>query len=266
MPKRIGHEKTLYTIFPTKSFIEWYGIFRFYAGTIKKEVTMKTITSIFILFLLSNSHLLAQMEERAGTPERKAKNISSREAKRKFVFGLKAGANRSNVYNSEGMNFVAAPKNGFAGGIFACIPIGGFIGLQPEVLLSQKGFSGSGTIETDAYHLDRTTTFLDIPLQLQLKPFRFLSVVAGVQYSYLLHQDDRFIYGGNSVTQSQEFKNDNIRRNIFGAVGGIDINIRHLVLSGRTGWDMLANNGDGSSYTPRYKNVWLQGTVGYRFY
>lgn len=219
-----------------------------------------------VLFLLLNCHLQAQPEEKAEGTERKSKNMSSREAKRKFVFGIKAGANRSNVYNAEGMNFVAGPKSGFAGGVFACIPIGSFIGLQPEVLLSQKGFSGSGSIENNTYYLDRTTTFLDIPLQLQIKPFRFLSVVAGVQYSYLLNQDDRFTYGANSVTQSQAFKNDNIRKNIFGAVGGIDVNIRHLVLSGRTGWDMQTNNGNGTSSTPKYKNVWLQGTIGYRFY
>jgi hypothetical protein len=227
---------------------------------------MKTVKIIAVLFLFLNVKLYAQSDERAQTPVQKSKNVSSREAKRKFVFGIKAGANRSNVYNTEGMNFVAGPKNGFAGGIFAAIPVGSFLGLQPEILISQKGFSGSGSIENETYYLDRTTTFLDIPLQLQLKPFRFLSIVGGIQYSYLLNQDDRFTYASSSVIQSQQFKNDNIRKNIFGAVGGIDVNIRHIVLSGRTGWDMQANNGDGSSYTPKYKNVWIQGTVGFRFY
>ncbi len=218
------------------------------------------------MLLLTATRLLAQLDERAERSVDQSKNASSREAKHKFVFGIKAGANRSNVYNSEGMDFIASPKNGFAGGIFAAIPIGGFIGLQPEVLISQKGFSGSGTMESGTYYLDRTTTFLDIPLQLQLKPFRFLSVVGGVQYSYLLNQDDRFTYASSTVTQNQDFKNENIRKNILGVVGGIDVNIRHLVLSGRTGWDLQANNGDGSSYTPKYKNVWIQGTIGFRFY
>lgn len=227
---------------------------------------MKTIKLIAALFLVMQMGLKAQSDERTERTVDKSKNVLSREAKHKFVFGVKAGANRSNVYNTEGMNFVANPKNGFAGGIFAAIPIGGFIGLQPEVLISQKGFSGSGSMESGTYYLDRTTTFLDIPLQLQLKPFRFLSVVGGVQYSYLLNQDDRFTYASSTVIQNQDFKNDNIRKNIFGAVGGIDVNIRHLVLSGRVGWDLQANNGDGSSYTPKYKNVWLQGTIGFRFY
>jgi hypothetical protein len=229
---------------------------------------MKILKMIAALFLFIHTGLYAQYDEneKGERSVDHSKNVSSREAKRKFVFGIKAGANRSNVYNTEGMDFVAGPKNGFAGGIFSAIPLGGFIGLQPEVLLSQKGFSGSGSMENGTYYLDRTTTFLDIPLQLQLKPFRFLSVVGGVQYSYLLNQDDRFTYASGTLIQNQDFKNDNIRKNIFGAVGGIDVNIRHLVLSGRAGWDMQANNGDGSSYTPKYKNVWIQGTIGFRFY
>jgi hypothetical protein len=33
----------------------------------------------------------------------------------------------------------------------------------------------------------------------------------------------------------------------------------------RGSWDLKNNNGDGTSTTPRYKNVWYQATVGYRF-
>jgi hypothetical protein len=38
------------------------------------------------------------------------------------------------------------------------------------------------------------------------------------------------------------------------------------VLSARSGWDVQRNNGDGTSSIPRYKNVWFQATIGYRFY
>ena len=69
-----------------------------------------------------------------------------------------------------------------------------------------------------------------------------------------------------SIAQEQEFENDNIRKNIFGAAGGLDINLKHITLGGRVNWDVQNNNGDGSATTPRYKNVWFQGTVGYTFY
>ena len=191
---------------------------------------------------------------------------TSRGAKRRVVPGFKFGFNRSNVYDEQGQDFVANPKTGFAGGFFIALPAGSFVGFQPELLISQKGFSSSGTMFGEQYYLERTSTFIDVPLQLQLKPFRFLSLLGGVQYSYLLSQRDAFTDGVNTVAQEQEFRNDNIRRNIFGGTLGFDVNIKHVVLSGRYGWDLRANRGDGSSYTPRYKNVWLQATIGYRFY
>ncbi len=71
-----------------------------------------------------------------------------------------------------------------------------------------------------------------------------------------------YTFGSNSAEQEQEFENDNIRKNVFGFVGGIDINIKHVVVSTRAGWDLVNNNGDGSSTTPRYKNQWLQLAIG----
>ncbi|HEX7413438.1 MAG TPA: porin family protein [Bacteroidia bacterium] len=184
----------------------------------------------------------------------------------KLAFGLKAGANRSNVYDATGQNFIANPKMGFAGGAFIGIPIGKYLGIQPEALISQKGYKATGILLDSPYSDTRTTTYLDIPLQLQFKPFEFLTLLGGVQYSYLLHQRDVYTFGTNSVAQDQEFKNDNARKNIFGAVLGVDIIINHFVVSAKACWDLQNNAGNGSSYTPRYKNVWLQATVGFRLY
>jgi len=184
----------------------------------------------------------------------------------KLVIGAKAGANVSNVYDQKGENFVADPKMGFAGGAFLGIPIGKYIGIQPEVLFSQKGYQGTGTMLGNPYSDTRTTSFLDIPLQIQFKPISFLTFLGGVQYSYLLHQKDVYTYGANSVAQEQEFKNDNARKNIFGAVFGIDATINHFLISGKACWDLQNNTGNGSSYTPRYKNIWFQLTVGFRLY
>src|ERR1035441_1494519 len=184
----------------------------------------------------------------------------------KLAFGLKAGVNRSNVYDATGQNFIANPKMGFAGGVFIGIPIGKYLGIQPEALISQKGYRATGTLLDSPYSDTRTTTYLDIPLQLQFKPFEFLTLLGGVQYSYLLHQRDVYTFGTNSVAQDQEFKNDNARKNIFGAVLGVDITINHFVISAKSCWDLQNNVGNGSSYTPRYKNVWLQATIGFRLY
>lgn len=183
----------------------------------------------------------------------------------KLTFGLKAGLNYSNVYDSQGEQFNADPRTGFAGGATLGIPIGRFLGIQPEVLFSQKGFRATGNVLGSPYNLNRVTDYLDIPIFVVLKPVDFISIMAGPQFSYLMKQTDSFSGSTNSAAQQQEFNNDNIRKNTVCFVGGADINFRHFVFGARVGWDLFQNNGDGSTTTPRYKNVWGQATVGLRF-
>ncbi|MGM0613136.1 MAG: porin family protein [Bacteroidota bacterium] len=180
-------------------------------------------------------------------------------------FGLKAGLNYSNVYNSDTEEFSADAKFGFAGGLVLGIPINNYLGVQPEILFSQKGFKGEGQLLGSDYEFTRTTSYIDVPLQISLKPSEFITIVAGPQYSYLLSQNDDFTNSNVSFSQEQEFENDNIRKNILGFVAGVDINIDHIILGARAGWDIQSNHGDGTSSSPKYKNRWLQGTIGYNF-
>jgi hypothetical protein len=189
---------------------------------------------------------------------------SQNDLSNKITFGIKAGANLSNVYDSEGEQFNADAKLGIAAGIFVGIPIGPFFGIQPEVLFSQKGFKGTGSLLGSDYKFTRTTNYIDIPLLIAIKPSPFITILAGPQYSYLLKQKDSFTYSIVSDVQEQTFKNDNIRKNTLGIIGGIDINLSNLVIGARVGWDLTQNNGDGTSTTPRYKNVTYQATVGFR--
>jgi hypothetical protein len=112
--------------------------------------------------------------------------------------------------------------------------------------------------------LTRTTTFIDVPLFLAVKPVPAITLLAGPQFSYLLKRKDVFKSDEGSVEQIEEFKNDNIRKNILGVVAGFDVNLSPLVVGARAGWDLSTNNGDGTSQTPRYKNAWVQATLGLR--
>lgn len=180
-------------------------------------------------------------------------------------FGLKAGVDYSNVYDIQGENFMANAKLGFATGVFAAVPFGTFLGIQPELLLSQKGFQATGTILGSPYDLSRTTTYLDIPLFFAFKPINHLSVLLGPQFSYLLREKNVFTNTLTSAQQEKEFTNDNIRRFTLCYSGGVDLTYDRLVLSARVGWDVLNNKGDGTSFTPQYKNVWFQATMGFEF-
>ena len=189
---------------------------------------------------------------------------SNAQTRSKLHIGLKAGTNYSNVYDSEGEAFNADAKFGLAAGAFLAIPLGQFVGIQPEILFSQKGFKATGALLGSPYSLTRTTSYIDIPLLLAIKPSEFLTVLVGPQYSYLLKQKDVLDNSFTSVEQENAFENDNIRKNVLSVAGGIDINFKPIVLGLRAGWDVQNNNGDGTSTTPRYKNAWYQATIGLR--
>ena len=137
------------------------------------------------------------------------------DVRERIQLGIKFGANFSNVFDEEGQEFIADSKFGLAGGLFLRIPLGTYVGFQPEIMFSQKGFTATGKMFSTNYSLTRTSNFIDVPLLLAIKPFSFLTIVAGPQYSYLIKQTNTFESGGSTVLQEKEFENDNIRKNIL---------------------------------------------------
>ena len=184
----------------------------------------------------------------------------------KLMLGLKMGGNYSKIYDSKDNNFKTDGKLGFATGAFISIPISKLIGIQPEVLFSQRGYKASSSSILGNYSLTRTTSYLDIPILFAVKPSEYITILAGPQYSYLVKSTDVFTSGNVSVEQQQQFKNQNLRTNTLCFTGGVDLTMKHLVISTRVGWDLQDNTSDGNSTVPRYKNVWYQMMVGYRMY
>lgn len=216
--------------------------------------------SIFIVIVSIVVHIGAKAQETV-----KAKSDSDIDTRSNIILGVKLGTNYSNVYDSEGQDFVADAKLGFVAGGFVTIPLGTLFAIQPEVLYSQKGFKGSGTLLGSPYSYTRTTDYLDIPLFVAVRPSEYISILAGPQFSFLMSEKNEFTSATVNTTQEQAFNNDNIRKNTFCLIGGVDVNLSKLVIGARAGWDLKTNNGDGTSDTPRYKNMWYQLTLGYKF-
>ncbi|MCK9311826.1 MAG: PorT family protein, partial [Bacteroidales bacterium] len=126
---------------------------------------------------------------------------SGDDIREKISVGLKVGANYSNVYDSEGEQFNADPKFGLATGVFVAIPIGKYLGVQPELLFSQKGFQGSGSVLGSEYDFTRTTTFIDVPLLFAFKPVSMITILAGPQYSYLIKE--KYVFNSAIVNIDQ---------------------------------------------------------------
>ncbi len=216
---------------------------------------MKNAILVIAMITLTTAKSLAQSEPASTTTDNREK----------MFFGVKGGVNLSNVYDSEGEDFVADDKFGFAVGGFASIPIVKWFGIQPEILFSQKGFKSTGTYLGTSYEMTRTSNFIDVPLLAVFKPIENVSILFGPQFSFLSKQTDKFEGGSLSTTDEEEFSNANIRKNTYGLTGGVDLNFDHLVFGLRAAWDLKTNNGDGTSDTPRYKNMLYQATLGYRF-
>jgi hypothetical protein len=210
---------------------------------------MKKVLFITLIIVIATNYAFAQQKSTAN----------------KLTLGIKIGVNYSNVYDSQGENFVADPKFGLATGVVASIPIAGFFGFQPELLYSQKGFKATGTLLGSNYSYTRTTNYLDIPLLLAFKPSTHFTLLVGPQFSFLLSEKNEYTSAAVNTAQETQFNNDNVRKNTLCFTGGFDVNISNMVLGLRAGWDFQTNNGDGTSQTPRYKNQWYQATIGFRF-
>lgn len=185
--------------------------------------------------------------------------------RQKLSFGIKGGANYSNVYDTQGEQFNADAKFGLAAGAFVAVPIGKYFGIQPELLFSQRGYKGSGSLLGSDYSYTYTSNHIDVPLLIAIKPIPFLTILAGPQYSFLIKDKYTFNSAIVNTEQEQVFENDNIRKNTLSILGGLDFNFSNFVIGTRVGWDIQSNKGDGTSETPRYKNMWYQATIGFRF-
>lgn len=218
---------------------------------------------------------------------------SNSDERNTLQFGVKAGINNSNVYDAQGQDFVASSRVGPVFGGFLSIPLSTWLGIQPELLYSSKGYVGSGALgpqvpitstsippvkgdgisitepgvgNPDNYSFVEQLNYLDIPIMLQLKILPSVYLLGGPEYSYLLSRSYTFTNGVTTETMQQQFQNDNIRHNVFGIITGIELNLgRRIALGGRIAWDELDNNGDGTTTMPRYRNYWGQATLGYKF-
>ena len=193
-----------------------------------------------------------------------ANNIHAQE--RTILFGFKAGTNYSDAYDQKGVTFNTIGKFGLVAGAYFAVCVGDYVCVQPELLFSQKGFKATGKVLDNTFDITRTTNYVDMPLLLALKPNEFVRVVFGPQYSYLLKQKDVFANNALTTEQQTQFVDENVRKNMFSIIGGVDVTLQNFVIGARLGWDMRNNNLNAVSVTPQYKNAWAQVTLGYKIF
>lgn len=145
-------------------------------------------------------------------------------------FGLKAGANLTNLSGNIDNESIYKNKFGFVGG--AMLNVGlvgdGFLSIQPEVLYSQKGFKyddGEVNVLGNRFTYKGSSNFnyIDVPVLLKLNAGGFF-VEAGPQYSYLINVKDkseRALNGAAYSSYNADRNLDNVNRSEIGYAAGL---------------------------------------------
>jgi hypothetical protein len=194
-----------------------------------------------------------------------SRHSKKEDARTEFEFGVKTGVNLSIIYDEEGNQILPDPKFGFLAGGWLSIPFCRYLGIQPELVYSQKGYLARGTVLNLDYSYTQSTDYLDFPMHLQYKPFPRVIFLAGPQYSKLISRTDEFGQGTITSIQKQEINRNTIRSDVWGLSTGVDFKFEHLMISVRACADFQTNGGGGTSIDPSYKNAWLQASIGYVF-
>ncbi len=179
--------------------------------------------------------------------------------------GARVGANLSNVISDKSSNYTTGAKLGANAALFLEIPLAPMVSLQPEIQFSQKGYKSTGTYLGSAYEYKQTSNFIEVPLLLKIKPSKSFGVFAGPQFSYLVSTKTKFTTNNVSYENLVKQDNDNLRKNIFGGVVGVEAVASNLIVGLRYNIDFQNNNGDGTSSTPKYKNQVIALSLGVRF-
>jgi len=116
----------------------------------------------------------------------------------KPYFGILAGANFSNQHVDPSYSGLStSSKVGFAGGLFANLPLGSVVSIQPEVLYSQMGakVEYSGTVADKGKH---NVDYISIPVLLKFNLGQHFAFLLGPQIDFLASATHKLDAAGSS--------------------------------------------------------------------
>ena len=140
-----------------------------------------------------------------------------------FNIGFKGGAN---INKLSGQSFKDQFSFGYQLGGFVEIGLGGKFSIQPEVLFNQSNVDTSSSFSSvyQFKKLDKVQLkYLSIPLILNFKPSRLLSLQLGPQFGILLNKDNTLLQNGKEAFKSGDFS----------MLGGVQLNISKFIIYGR---------------------------------
>ena len=172
-----------------------------------------------------------------------------------FHLGVKAGAN---IFKIDGSSYDNEFKFGYNAGAFAEINFTSHLGIQPEVMFNQTNYRTSDHFSaiypggTD--DLKGKLNYLTIPVLLNIRPVKLLSILVGPQFGILLNGDEH-------VTNSAK---DAFKKGDFSMVGGLQLNLAALKVGARYVVGLTDINDLPDS--EKWKNQGFQLYAGFRIF
>ena len=153
-----------------------------------------------------------------------------------FAFGIKGGANISNVNGNDvsGTNSLV----GFNAGVYLKLPVTRRLSIQPEVLYSGQGFKQTG----GGYTLTQNENYINVPVLLKYTHFTGVFIETGPQVGFLASA--RLTSQGVSATDKADYNSAD-----FSWVLGVGVKIPATPVSldarYNFGLSNIINNGAG---------------------
>jgi len=124
-----------------------------------------------------------------------------------FKIGPKLGAN---ISGNTGLQFEKGFNFGYHAGLFSEIMLTDKFGIQPEALWSQVNLQSANNLSAiyspSLGNLqDIKLTYLSIPLMLNIRPVKLITIQAGPQYSILVDKSKSFAANAQSAFKSGDF-------------------------------------------------------------
>jgi opacity protein-like surface antigen len=176
-------------------------------------------------------------------------------------FGIKGGANMSNIIKTNDDSYNSDFKPGFQGGVTMEIGLGNTFAFAPELMFSQKGY------KTDTFGgtYTQTTNWIDIPILAKIQAAPQFNIFLGPQVSFLTQTKNKF-EGDVTVQNEIEEGSETFKKSIAGGVLGAGFDITPKIgVSARYAIDFQKTDEEGNTSTPAFKNQVVQAGLGFKF-
>jgi Outer membrane protein beta-barrel domain len=169
----------------------------------------------------------------------------------KLHVGVKGGAN---INKLTGKRFNEEFSFGYHVGGFFSVGLGKKFAIQPEVLFNQINVDTSSSFNSvyQFKNVDKVQLkYLSIPIMLNYKPIKFLTLQAGPQFGILTNKSKTMLQNGKEAFKSGDFS----------MLGGAQVNIGHLNIYAR--YAVGLSNLSDIDNTEKWKSQSVQLGVGF---